>query len=93
MPCLLNVNLCTSCCVCMHVSKILLIVHVVLLGGEERDVRGEGRDIPLAIEYTELQEGAMNANRSHLPGSVALLSPLLPFAFLVALQQQPVVGL
>lgn len=77
----------------MHVSKILLIVHVVLLGGEERDVRGEGRDIPLAIEYTELQEGAMNANRSHLPGSVALLSPLLPFAFLVALQQQPVVGL
>ena len=68
MPCLLNVNLCTSCCVCTHVSKILLIAHVVVLGGVERDVQGEGRHIPLASEYTQLQkEGAMTANRSHLP--------------------------
>lgn len=68
MPCLLNVNLCTSCCVCTHVSKILLIVRVVVLGGVERDAQGEGSHIPLASEYRELhEEGAMAANRSHLP--------------------------
>lgn len=47
---------------CVHVSEILLIVHVVVCdGGRERDregesgMWGEGRDIPLAIDYTELQ--------------------------------------
>lgn len=62
--------------------------------GERRDARGEGRDIPSAIGYAELQdEGTMNANRSHLPVIVALLCPVLPFALLLALQQQPVVRL
>lgn len=32
------------------------------------------------------EEGAIDANRSHLLVLVALLSPFLPFAFLVALQ-------
>lgn len=46
-------------------------------GGER--CMGEGRDIPSAIECTELQqEGAMNANRWHLQISAAPLSPLLP---------------
>lgn len=81
-------------CVCTHDSNILLIVHVALLGGGEREIRGEGRDFPLAIECTGLQqEGTTNANRSQLLVSVALLSPLSPFALLVALQKQPVVGL
>lgn len=43
MPCLLNVNLCTSSSVCMHVSKMLIIVHVVLLGGERERERGRER--------------------------------------------------
>lgn len=81
-------------CVCTHDSNILLIVHVALLGGGEREIRLEGRDFPLAIECTGLQqEGTTNANRSQLLVSVALLSPLSPFALLVALQKQPVVGL
>lgn len=49
---------------------------------------GEGRDTLIAIEsYAELQEeGAVNANTCHLPISIVLLCPLLPYAFLVALQ-------
>lgn len=42
---------------CVHVSKILLIAHVVVCdgGGDSRGSGGRGRDIPLAIDYTELQ--------------------------------------
>lgn len=37
-------------CVCMHVSKILLIEYVILLGGGENDVsRGEGERYPLKL--------------------------------------------
>lgn len=79
-------------CVCTHDSNKLLIVHVALLGGGEREIRGEGRDFPLVCTGLQ-QEGTTNANRSQLLVSVALLPPLSPFALLVALEKQPVVGL
>lgn len=74
-------------CECVHVSKILLIVHVVVLGGgeKEKDVGG-GERFFLGYSIYRIAKG------SHLPVSVALLCPLLPFPVLVVLQK-PLVGL
>lgn len=81
VPYLQNVNLCTSCCV--HVSKILLIGHVVVCaGGERESVRnvGGGERYPLSYWLYWIA-------RSHLLVSVCPPLPCPPSCFSTGLAE------